>query len=123
MAAIREPKAVEMRYAHIRALLLHPCICAHFGAHFLVHGTGILGLGKLVRHGAAEDDFPGLLPALGLDAHQDTDVEAASDPCVTLQNGACVMFAQPQVSAGESLDRVSLLPEVICQGFDRRAMP
>ena len=102
VTAVRKSKAIEMRYADIRAFLLHPHICPDLAADLLVHGAGMLGLGELVRHGAAEHDLPG--PCPGLDVHQDADVEAASDPCVALQNGASVASAQPKVLSGHSLD-------------------
>lgn len=109
MAAVRETKAVEMRYADITAFLPNPHVCPNLRAKFLVHSAGVLGFGELVWHGAPEHDLR--RPSTGLDIKHDANIEAATDPFVGFQNTAGVALSQAEVLAGESRDRLSLPPE------------
>lgn len=53
-AAVREAKAVQMRDANVRALLLYPHVGSHFAAHLLVDGARVPYLSEFVRQGAPE---------------------------------------------------------------------
>lgn len=112
MAMVRESKTVQMRYADVRAPVLHPHVRPYLAAQLLIHCASVPGFCELVRHRAAKDEPPG--NAVGasqprLDQH--ADVEAASDPLVAWRNSARIPIAKPYMVPDKSLDRPPAVPE------------
>ena len=60
-------------------MVLAPHVGSDLAARLLVHRAGMLGLGELVRHGAAEHDIIDR-GARRFDLDGDAHVEAATDP-------------------------------------------
>lgn len=78
----------------IATVLLHPGVSCHLARNLLINGAGVVLLGELVGHRAAEDNAAGLGRAAGLDVDEDAKIEATLDPRVWWEDNAAVVVAQ-----------------------------
>jgi hypothetical protein len=90
MATIRKTKAVEVRYANIRTVILHPRIRSNLTTNLLIYCPRIYLFSELMGHRAAEDDLgrPGSRLRFHLDRH--ADIKATLHPRGLLEDCTCV---------------------------------
>ncbi len=67
LAAVCETKGIEMRDTDVGTVILHPSVGRRLAGDLLVDGAGMVLLGELVGHRAAEDDAAGRGRAAGPD--------------------------------------------------------
>jgi hypothetical protein len=94
LAAISETKGIEVRDTDIGTIILHPGVSRRLARNLLINGAGVLLLGELVGHRAAEDDAAGLGRAAGLDIDEDAEIEATLNPRVWWEDDAAVVVVQ-----------------------------
>lgn len=94
MAIVSEAEAIQARNANVAAMMLHPRVCAHLRAQFLIYCPRVLRFSKLMWHRTAKDDLH-LAGTSRLYLDRDTDIEAATNPVISSFDNTGVSITEP----------------------------